>query len=214
MSNRANLANGITATAVNTSSTTVALQTGYVAGMPPTPFYATITPFGQLPTMGNSEIVQVVAVAGDNLMVIRAQKGTTAKSFAAGAVVTNSVYTDDKIGADNIDWSTVNYTDGEQIGSATVGSKNKKLHSKFIELYINFTQYSFIKIPHHIEKPFTVLSINGSVALGQEPQFVSLTYTEPSHSLRWGYDDTDVWFIPTHSWGVKKTRVFIMYTQD
>lgn len=107
MSNRANLANGITATAIGASSNTVALQPGYAASMPPVPFFATITPFGQLPTMGNSEIVQVTSASGNNLSVVRSQKGTVAKSFPAGSVFTNSVYTDDKITADNIDLTTM-----------------------------------------------------------------------------------------------------------
>lgn len=107
MSNRANLANGITATAISASSNTVALQPGYAAGMPPVPFFATITPFGQLPTMGNSEIVQVTSASGNNLSVVRSQKGTVAKSFPAGSVFTNSVYADDKITADNIDFTTM-----------------------------------------------------------------------------------------------------------
>lgn len=107
MSNRANLANGITATATSTSSNIVALQPGYAAGMPPVPFFATITPFGQLPTMGNSEIVQVTSASGNNLSVVRSQKGTVAKSFPAGSVFTNSVYADDKITADNIDFTTI-----------------------------------------------------------------------------------------------------------
>ena len=117
MSNRANLANGITATATSTSSNTVTLQTGYAAGMPPVPFFATITPFGQLPTMGNSEIVQVTSASGNNLSVVRSQKGTVAKSFPAGSVFTNSVYADDKITADNIDLTTMpgnKYTTAEQ----------------------------------------------------------------------------------------------------
>ena len=107
MSNRANLANGITATAISASSNTVALEPGYAARMPPVPFFATITPFGQLPTMGNSEIVQVTSASGNNLSVVRSQKGTVAKSFPAGSVFTNSVYADDKITADNIDFTTM-----------------------------------------------------------------------------------------------------------
>lgn len=105
MSNRANLANGITATPISASSNTVTLQPGYAAGMPPVPFFVTITPFGQLPTMGNSEIVQVTSVSGDNLNIVRAQKETAAKSFSTGSIVTNSVYADDKVDIGNISWA-------------------------------------------------------------------------------------------------------------
>ena len=107
MSNRANLANGLTASALDATTNTLRLQPGYAVSMPPVPFYLTITPFGQLPTMGNSEIVQVTAVSGDNLNIVRAQKGTVRKAFPANSVVSNSVYADDKIGADNIDFTTM-----------------------------------------------------------------------------------------------------------
>lgn len=107
MSNRANLANGLTASALDATTNTLRLQPGYAVSMPPVPFYLTITPFGQLPTMGNSEIVEVTSVSGDNLSVVRAQKNTIAKSFPVGSVLTNSVYADDKIGADNIDFTTI-----------------------------------------------------------------------------------------------------------
>lgn len=129
MSNRANLANGITATAISASSNTVALQPGYAAGMPPVPFFATITPFGQLPTMGNSEIVQVTSASGNNLSVVRSQKGTVAKSFPAGSVFTNSVYADDKITADNIDFTTMPIAGNFKIqrNNRTVGDKPAKI---------------------------------------------------------------------------------------
>lgn len=129
MSNRANLANGITATAISASSNTVALQPGYAAGMPPVPFFATITPFGQLPTMGNSEIVQVTSASGNNLSVVRSQKGTVAKSFPAGSVFTNSVYADDKITADNIDFTTMPISENTKIqrNNRTVGDKPVKI---------------------------------------------------------------------------------------
>lgn len=95
MSNRANLANGLLATQINNTQTYIDLQSGYVAGMPAAPFFVTITPFGQLPTMGNSEIVQVVSVSGDRMNIVRAQKKTAARSFSAGSIVTNSIYADD-----------------------------------------------------------------------------------------------------------------------
>ena len=106
MSNRANLANGLLATQINNTQTYIDLQPGYVAGMPATPFFVTITPFGQLPTMGNSEIVQVVSVSGDRMNIVRAQKKTAAKSFPAGSIVTNSIYADDKVDIGNISWVT------------------------------------------------------------------------------------------------------------
>lgn len=105
MSNRANLANGLLATQINNTQTYIDLQPGYVAGMPAAPFFVTITPFGQLPTMGNSEIVQVISVSGNRMNIVRAQKKTAAKSFPAGSIVTNSIYADDKVDIGNISWA-------------------------------------------------------------------------------------------------------------
>lgn len=120
MSNRANLANGLTASALDATTNTLRLQPGYAVSMPPVPFYLTITPFGQLPTMGNSEIVQVTAVSGDNLNIVRAQKGTVGKAFPANSVVSNSVYADDKIGADNIDFTTMKFGSLVQVENKAV----------------------------------------------------------------------------------------------
>lgn len=98
MSNRKNLANAILALGVSTSDTTWVLEAGYGDEMPAVPFELTATPFGQLSTMGNSEIVRVTARTTDTLTVVRAQKGTTAKAFLAGAVVSNGISTDDVVG--------------------------------------------------------------------------------------------------------------------
>lgn len=98
MSNRKNLANAILALGVSTSDTTWVLEAGYGDEMPAVPFELTATPFGQLSTMGNSEIVRVTARSTDTLTVVRAQKGTTAKAFIAGAVVSNGISTDDVVG--------------------------------------------------------------------------------------------------------------------
>lgn len=108
--NRKNLANGILALGVSTSDTTWVLENGYGGSMPAVPFFLTTTPFGQLSTMGNSEIVNVTARTGDTLTVQRAQKGTTARAFAAGSVVSNGVYVEDKVGSENIEWATLGST--------------------------------------------------------------------------------------------------------
>lgn len=107
--NRKNLANGILALGVSTSDTTWVLESGYGGAMPAVPFFLTITPFGQLSTMGNSEIVNVTARTADTLTVQRGAKGTTAKAFAAGAVVSNGVYVEDKVGSANIDFTTLGF---------------------------------------------------------------------------------------------------------
>lgn len=93
--NKSNLANGLLQGSLDTTSTTVNLQSGYGNIMPAVPFYITVTPFGQLSTMGNSEIMQVTARTGDTLTVVRGQRGTTAKSFINGDVISNGIYTED-----------------------------------------------------------------------------------------------------------------------
>ncbi len=93
--NKADLANGLIGAAVTTSATSITLQSGYGAAMPAVPFKATLSPFGQLPSLGNSEIILVTAISGDTLTVTRAQNGTTAKAFANGDIIGNGIYTTD-----------------------------------------------------------------------------------------------------------------------
>lgn len=89
---KANLANAVLAAPINTSATSATLVAGYGATMPPVPFKLTFTPFGQLSTRGNSEIVLVTARSGEVLTIERAKNGTSAKSFETGDVVSNGVY--------------------------------------------------------------------------------------------------------------------------
>lgn len=80
----ANNASGTLATAINASDTGIALTTGDGTEFPTLGvgdyFYATITS-----TQGTQEIVKVTARSGDSLTVVRAQEGTSAAGFAAGA---------------------------------------------------------------------------------------------------------------------------------
>jgi len=181
MSNRANLANGITATAISASSNTVALQPGYAAGMPPVPFFATITPFGQLPTMGNSEIVQVTSASGNNLSVVRSQKGTVAKSFPAGSVFTNSVYADDKITADNIDFTTIpgnKYSTAEQdTGQKWLDGKNifRQTFEVNTRSLGNVEQIIDIGLP---KTSLTIIKVEGGTRAGAD--FYPIEYINPN----------------------------------
>ena len=100
--NTRDLANGIVSTAISPTNTTIMLRTGDGSGMPEAPFKATICPYGELATRGNSEIVTVTSVSGDALIVQRAQSLTTAKSFSPGAIVSAGVYTDALINDSNI----------------------------------------------------------------------------------------------------------------
>lgn len=95
MANKRDLAAALIGGPVSTSATSIPLQTGYGSGMPSVPFFLTLTPKGQISTRGNSEIVSVTAVSTDTLTVVRAQKGTTAKSFADGDIAVNGIYVDE-----------------------------------------------------------------------------------------------------------------------
>lgn len=79
-----NNAVGYLATAISASDTGAVLQTGNGANFPALGagdyFYATLESAG-----GTSEIVKVTARSGDSLTIARAQDGSTAQSFAAGA---------------------------------------------------------------------------------------------------------------------------------
>jgi hypothetical protein len=80
----ANNASGTLATAISASDTGAVLTTGDGAEFPVLTagdyFYATLTS-----TQGTQEIVKATARSGDSLTIVRAQEGTTAQSFAAGA---------------------------------------------------------------------------------------------------------------------------------
>jgi hypothetical protein len=80
----ANNASSTLATAISASDTGVVLATGTGSQFPVLTtgdyFYATI-----VSTAGTREIVKATARVGDTLTIVRAQEGTTAASFAAGA---------------------------------------------------------------------------------------------------------------------------------
>lgn len=223
MSNRANLANGITATAISASSNTVALQPGYAAGMPPVPFFATITPFGQLPTMGNSEIVQVTSASGNNLSVVRAQKGTVAKSFPAGSVFTNSVYADDKITADNIDFTTLpdnKYTTDEQ----DTGQKwldGRPIFRKVVRGTVNMTGNSTSRLAHGIQgltsrweliKYYGNMRLGGTLSNNLVKQ--ALPYIENAHqSGITSIDETTITVSGSYPWGSSEISLVLEYVK-
>lgn len=224
MSNRANLANGITATAISASSNTVALQPGYAAGMPPVPFFATITPFGQLPTMGNSEIVQVTSASGNNLSVVRSQKGTVAKSFPAGSVFTNSVYADDKITADNINLTTMpgnKYKTTEQ----DTGQKwidGRPIYRKVVRGTVNMTGgFNTSSLPHGIQglsnkweliRYYGNMRLSGS--LNNNPIKQALPYIEGTHqSGITSIDQTNITISGSYPWGSSEVSIVLEYVK-
>lgn len=113
MANNKDLANGLVGAALTSAATTLVLQAGYGDSMPTAPFFLTITPAGQLSTKGNSEIVNVIARTGDTLTIERAKKGTTAKPFSVGDVVSNGIYVDGTF--DTLDVAGDIYSNGRNL---------------------------------------------------------------------------------------------------
>lgn len=79
-----NNASGTLATAISASDTGIVLTTGNGASFPALGatdyFYATLESTG-----GTFEVIKVTVRSGDSMTVVRAQEGSTANSFAAGA---------------------------------------------------------------------------------------------------------------------------------
>lgn len=171
MSNRKNLANGILALGVSDTDTTWVLQNGYGAGMPDVPFYLTGTPFGQLSTSGNSEIVKVTARTSDTLTVQRGAKGTTARSFQAGDIVSNGVYVEDM---------PVSYSSSEQ-DSGIRWIDGKVVYQKTINFGVapNNTNKS---VAHGISNISEVIKYEGFTSTGPgNGNYMSLPFVESSN---------------------------------
>ena len=224
MSNRANLANGLTASALDATTNTLRLQPGYAVSMPPVPFYLTITPFGQLPTMGNSEIVQVTAVSGDNLNIVRAQKGTVRKAFSANSVVSNCVYADDKIGADNIDFTTMpdyKYSTEEQ----DTGQKwidGRPIYRKVVRGTVNMTGgFNTSSLPHGIQglsNRWELIRYYGNMrlsgVLSNNPIKQALPYIEGTHqSGVTSIDQTNITISGSYNWGSSEISIVLEYVK-
>lgn len=104
--NDKNLASGVLASSVASSATTLSVNCGTgssstLTGVwPSVPFYITVMPASPSAGVANSldsEIMQVTAITSNGatvtMTVSRGKKGTTAKSFGEGSIVTNSIYT-------------------------------------------------------------------------------------------------------------------------
>lgn len=58
-------------------------------------FWVTLAPPDVIPTIANSEIVEVTSRSTDTFTIVRAQRGTTAKSVAIGWQVFQGIYIED-----------------------------------------------------------------------------------------------------------------------
>lgn len=59
------------------------------------PVYATAHPANEVPTLDNSEVVQITGVSTDTLTIVRAQKGTSAKSIDTTYRISEAIYSED-----------------------------------------------------------------------------------------------------------------------
>lgn len=92
-----NLATVKTTADITSSATSIPVNRVNVFG--DAPFYVTIMPAsGDEPAnLTNSEIALVTGISGTNLTVTRGQRGTTAKAFNSGAIVTMAIYAEDAV---------------------------------------------------------------------------------------------------------------------
>lgn len=102
---RVNLGNAKLTATLTTSATTVTLDDASVFSGISGDFYATIMPAGEMSRKSNSEIVKCTYATATTLTIVRAQRGTTAKEFPAGAILTNGIYDEDVIGYDEVSGS-------------------------------------------------------------------------------------------------------------
>lgn len=111
-----------------------------------------------------------------------------------------------------IDFSSISIGTDNLIGSIDLGGVKHKIYTKNINQRANFVGQQVYNIAHGLPAgKFNILMIQASAALGSEDQFIPLPHVESVHHLRWGYDNQNIWFLPTYSWGNKAVRVFIMY---
>lgn len=111
MANKAkDLASGTLSSSISASSTSISVSCGSGSDLalltvwPTTPFYITVMPANPsagVPNSLDSEIMKVSALnANDgivNMAVSRGQRGTTAKAFSAGDIVSHAVYAEDAV---------------------------------------------------------------------------------------------------------------------
>lgn len=96
------LANSRLTTPVDSTRTSIKITSGEVSMFPlgadfGEEFFVTVTPYGKLPNQNNSEIMRVTSVnnGASILNVERGAKGTTAREFLEGDIVSNGIYRDE-----------------------------------------------------------------------------------------------------------------------
>lgn len=94
LNNMANLANAKLTADLTSSATIVTLDDASPFANLGT-FYATIMPAGEMSRLSNSEIVKCDYASSTKLAITRAQRGTSARAFTSGAILTNGIYVED-----------------------------------------------------------------------------------------------------------------------
>jgi hypothetical protein len=211
MAYKKDLATGLIGRAIDTKATSLVLQSGYGASMPKVPFYLTLTPATQLSTQGNSEIVLVTGRTSDTLTITRAQKNTTAKSFAVGDIVAAGSYADDENGV----YST------SEIDTGMVWIDGRPIYRKVIRGTVNMTGNSTSRLAHGIQgltSRWELIKYYGNMRLGgtlsNNTVKQALPYIENTHqSGITSIDETTVTISGSYPWGSSEVSIVLEYVK-
>lgn len=211
MAYKKDLATGLIGRAIDTKATSLVLQSGYGASMPKVPFYLTLTPATQLSTQGNSEIVLVTGRTSDTLTITRAQKNTTAKSFAVGDIVAAGSYADDENGV----YST------SEIDTGMVWIDGRPIYRKVIRGTVNMTGNSTSRLAHGIQgltSRWELIKYYGNMRLGgtlsNNTVKQALPYIENIHqSGITSIDETTVMISGSYPWGNSEVSLVLEYVK-
>ena len=211
MAYKKDLATGLIGRAIDTKATSLVLQSGYGASMPKVPFYLTLTPATQLSTQGNSEIVLVTGRTSDTLTITRAQKNTTAKSFAVGDIVAAGSYADDENGV----YST------SEIDTGRVWIDGRPIFRKVVRGTVNMTGNSTSNLAHGIQgltSRWELIKYYGNMRLGgtlsNNPIKQALPYIENTHqSGITSIDATHVIISGSYPWGSSEISIVLEYVK-
>ena len=211
MAYKKDLATGLIGRAIDTKATSLVLQSGYGASMPKVPFYLTLTPATQLSTQGNSEIVLVTGRTSDTLTITRAQKNTTAKSFAVGDIVAAGSYADDENGV----YST------SEIDTGMVWIDGRPIYRKVVRGTVNMTGNSTSRLAHGIQgltSRWELIKYYGNTRLGgtlsNNPVKQALPYIENVHqSGITSIDETTITISGSYPWGISEISLVLEYVK-
>ena len=211
MAYKKDLATGLIGRAIDTKATSLVLQSGYGASMPMVPFYLTLTPATQLSTQGNSEIVLVTGRTSDTLTITRAQKNTTAKSFAVGDIVAAGSYADDENGV----YST------SEIDTGRVWIDGRPIYRKVVRGTVNITGNGTSMLAHGIAgltNRWELINYYGNMRLGgtlsNNPVKQALPYVENTHqSGVTSIDQTNIALSGSYPWGSSEVSIVLEYVK-